>query len=740
PNIIENWCSIDPAGCAEEMRRCESQSATNPPQSTTPPSAPSFECAACIISNRPDILPFYQSNGWNIDQSNWVNIILDWYRIAPEGFLGEAQRCGSVCGYAHTITADANLALQAVSCAADSAYDSNYDGNKARDANAATKWCSTASTSGHWLKYNLGGIKEVHKIVVRHAGSNGEMQAMNTQTFQLRFGRNDNNWEVSFDVNNSNQSHVTEYNVGSINAQYVMLYITDCGIDNYARIYEFEVWGTDTTVQTVSNLALSASSCTADTAYDSNYGGHKAKDGNTATKWCSTNGSASHWLKYDLGGLKEINRLVVRHAGSNGEMQVMNTEAFELRFGRSDNNWETTCTVSNTGRENITDFNVGSVIARYVMLYITDCGIDNYARIYEFEVWGTAASSNSTPSPTLSSTATPVSTAVSTPDPTATPAPTTVLPPAPASLKGAYWLQYDGGYESYPANVPPVAWNLDYCGMVPDNAAGYRTYYLPRNIKTLARLTLDLTPDEKQSLENLSNPAPQLAQRLAHWNSQVDQVCGALGGDFDNLIYGFIFGNEENLGGESNISGVAYARAYNAFRAQWNGRGKPLLASGPGGCGVGGQCTDFYNGMLSVIGSVDGFAIHAYGYESFKNYSDMGGFIDQINAINRAKGRPPVFITEYNIPLQMTQPQNALQWGKYFNDRYNDVLSFNASNGNQIKALLYFVDAQDHWSSRRYGSNREIVAQAWWDYSLKKGSVTGDGRREAWKNAPFAPQ
>ncbi len=80
-NIINNWCSIDPAGCAKEKVQCGS--ACNTAAST----------AQCIINNRPDILPFYQSNGWDISESNWDNIISNWCTIDPAGCEKEKAKC-----------------------------------------------------------------------------------------------------------------------------------------------------------------------------------------------------------------------------------------------------------------------------------------------------------------------------------------------------------------------------------------------------------------------------------------------------------------------------------------------------------------------------------------------------------------------------------------------------------------------------------------------------------------------
>ncbi len=152
---------------------------------------------------------------------------------------------------------------------------------------------------------------------------------------------------------------------------------------------------TDTRAFGGTNLALSAVACTTDSNYDSSYPGSNAKDGSQATKWCSTNATSDHWIKYNLGGVKNITGFIVRHSGSNpSELPITNTRYFQVRFARADNAWETVVSVDNSGQANVTEQAVPAVQAQYVMMYITDCGADDWARIYEFEVWGSAIGGN----------------------------------------------------------------------------------------------------------------------------------------------------------------------------------------------------------------------------------------------------------------------------------------------------------------------------------------------------------
>lgn len=140
---------------------------------------------------------------------------------------------------------DSNLALTAVADAADTIYGAGFDAAKARDGSTATKWTSLDTSSTHWLAYDLGALAEVSTFIVKHAGAGGEWAEYNTQSFTIESGQGLNGpWTTEFTGSNPNQLNTSAFSYGSPRTmRYVRLRITDAGIDNYARIPEFEVWG-----------------------------------------------------------------------------------------------------------------------------------------------------------------------------------------------------------------------------------------------------------------------------------------------------------------------------------------------------------------------------------------------------------------------------------------------------------------------------------------------------------------
>lgn len=138
-----------------------------------------------------------------------------------------------------------NLALTATFAAADTIYGTGFNGDKARDAQVSTKWTSTDASSAHWLAYDLGGVGEVKRFVVKHAGAGGEPSYYNTQTFTIESGYTmDGPWTVEFTGSNPGQADTSTFEYAELNAvRFVRLHVTDAGVDDFARIPEFEVWG-----------------------------------------------------------------------------------------------------------------------------------------------------------------------------------------------------------------------------------------------------------------------------------------------------------------------------------------------------------------------------------------------------------------------------------------------------------------------------------------------------------------
>lgn len=87
------WCDNN---CADPIKSCGGGGGGGGGGSCTEASA----CTNCILTTRTDILPAFQSWGWDISCGNWNNIANEWCNIDPSGCNGiKTTTCASPCGY-----------------------------------------------------------------------------------------------------------------------------------------------------------------------------------------------------------------------------------------------------------------------------------------------------------------------------------------------------------------------------------------------------------------------------------------------------------------------------------------------------------------------------------------------------------------------------------------------------------------------------------------------------------------
>lgn len=139
------------------------------------------------------------------------------------------------------------------------------------------------------------------------------------------------------------------------------------------------------------NIATSCTGWDADSTFSSSYGGDKVYDGilSAASKWTSDGTAAPHWLALDLGSVQEISGFTIRMAGAGGENYNYAFKAFEIQSGGSlSGPWTTEFSVNNSAQfSNVHCLYDTPASMRYIRIYITDSGVDNYCRLPEFEIY-----------------------------------------------------------------------------------------------------------------------------------------------------------------------------------------------------------------------------------------------------------------------------------------------------------------------------------------------------------------
>ena len=137
------------------------------------------------------------------------------------------------------------------------------------------------------------------------------------------------------------------------------------------------------------NMATSGTATT-DSNYSSSYTGAKAIDGvnTSASKWVSNGNAPPHWLAIDLGTNRTVNGFILRMPGQAGEQTYYNAKNFKYQSATSlSGPWTDEATIDNTAQASTVPRSfITPKSLRYVRLYITNAGIDNYSRINEFEV------------------------------------------------------------------------------------------------------------------------------------------------------------------------------------------------------------------------------------------------------------------------------------------------------------------------------------------------------------------
>ena len=295
------------------------------------------------------------------------------------------------------------------------------------------------------------------------------------------------------------------------------------------------------------------------------------------------------------------------------------------------------------------------------------------------------------------------------------------------ALKGANWLRTDHNYSAVPSTDPRrVGWNLEFARDVPNMsgwAANYNTLYSQHGIKTLFRIGFDAKPSAAEKA--LLNAATFTdCNGINGLMSALDTEAAKANHANAAAVGGYLLGNEPNLAEEWGIGGRAYGRIYKCYIARWNAGAlgaRNLFASGPGGC-LSGTCPTFYTDLFDAMGStIDGFAIHAYGQSDAAFDGDFRWQLNAINGTSNASARgKPVYITEFNAGARFGEPLPVAPSAAYFNGVLSKVRDFNAANGGQIKAVMYFVDSPSTWIRGGYQCHPAVAPQqdGWWRSSL----------------------
>ena len=140
------------------------------------------------------------------------------------------------------------LAKWGATATASSRYGKAYDANNALDgrwmAIDSDKWNSASNKTPHWLSIDLGRVRTIERVTVRHQGADGHGAQYNTSDFRIQRGESQAGpWLDLVPPIRNNHDDVTNHSFARVATRFVRLLIEkgEPGANQYARIYEVEV-------------------------------------------------------------------------------------------------------------------------------------------------------------------------------------------------------------------------------------------------------------------------------------------------------------------------------------------------------------------------------------------------------------------------------------------------------------------------------------------------------------------
>lgn len=138
-----------------------------------------------------------------------------------------------------------------------SELSSSYSARKAFDGTVSTRWNSNGFDNFNYFIIQLDADYAVNKFVVKHASSAGLSSNLNTERYRIAYW-DGFGWQSVINHNNSSKLGTTTHNVSIPVTKWVILIIDDPTFtnDKYARIPEFEIYGSRINLRSVSPTYL----------------------------------------------------------------------------------------------------------------------------------------------------------------------------------------------------------------------------------------------------------------------------------------------------------------------------------------------------------------------------------------------------------------------------------------------------------------------------------------------------
>ncbi|WP_284645163.1 alpha-L-fucosidase [Paenibacillus silviterrae] len=182
--------------------------------------------------------------------------------------------------------------------AASNVHSSGYIASYATDGNSSTRWATSDGTTSAWLQVDFGAPTTFNKTVITQLGQR-------ISSYHIQY-YNGTGWVNAYTggLAASTQSDMFP----RVTASSVRLQITN---GSNPSLYSFEVLNVPDPNE---NLALNKLA-SASNFHSSTYGPEKSVDGNTGTRWATSDNTSSAWLQIEFGGKLNYNKVKIDQFG-----------------------------------------------------------------------------------------------------------------------------------------------------------------------------------------------------------------------------------------------------------------------------------------------------------------------------------------------------------------------------------------------------------------------------------------
>ncbi|WP_223585978.1 chitosanase [Microbacterium sp. OVT16B] len=289
-----------------------------------------------------------------------------------------------------------------------SSEGSGFEGAKAVDGNATSRWSSVEGVDPQWIRIDLGAGSKVDKVVLK-------WEAAYASKYRVEISADGTTW-TTLATEAAGNGATDEFTNLNGTGRYLRIYGTARGTSYGYSLFEVEAYtltsgGTPTATPTPTPTPTQTSTptptptptstanpaatlisknkpATTSSVESAEFDGAKAVDGNATSRWSSVEGVDPQWIRIDLGDGAKVNKVVLK-------WEAAYASKYRIELSADGTTWTTLATEA-AGNGATDEFTGLNGTGRYLRIYGTARGTAYGYSLFEVEAYGTAGS---TPNP-----------------------------------------------------------------------------------------------------------------------------------------------------------------------------------------------------------------------------------------------------------------------------------------------------------------------------------------------------